>query len=100
MLTTLAVGWKIALIVGVAMLSYDKANRSLIQYTNRFALIALPVFCIGFGLAICLWVSKHLPTELTFWTTWHFVDDVATVSLTWGVTMLIRLAHYYLLQKE
>ena len=100
MLTVLAVGWKVALIVGVAVLNYDKANRSLIQYTNQFALIALALFGVCFGLAIFLWVSKHLPTDPEFWTTWYFVDDVATVSLTWGVITLIRLAHYHLLQKE
>ena len=99
MLTTLAVSWKVALIVGIAVLNYDAANRSLLQYTNRAAVLALAVFCICFGLAICIWVSKHLPTHPEFWTTWYFVDDVATVALTFGVTTLVRLAHYLLLRR-
>jgi hypothetical protein len=100
MLTMLAVGWKVALIVGVVMLNYDQANRSHIQYTNQSALIGLAVFCICFGLAIGLWISRHLPTDLMFWTTWYFVDDVATVSLTWGSTTLIRLVHHHLSQNK
>lgn len=99
MLTTLAVGWKVALIVGVAVLNYDAANRSRLEYTNRVALLALAVFCICFGLAIGIWVSKHFPTHAEFWTTWNFVDDVATVSLAFGVTTLVRLVHYVLLKR-
>ena len=98
-LTILTVGWKFALICVVGMFVFVMHNDLSLRYTNRKGMAAYAVFCICFGLAICTWVSKHLPTHPEFWTTWYFVDDVATVALTFGVMMLVRLAHYLLLRR-
>lgn len=100
MFTVLAVGWKVALIVIVAVVTFDTNTRMFMKYTNRPGLTAYAIFLVCFGLAICLWVSKHLPTDPQFWTSWYFVDDVATVSFTWGIITLIRLAQYRLLQNK
>jgi hypothetical protein len=95
-LPILFVAWKIALISLVGVFVYDMYTHVFLKYTKLIGLTLFALFSICFGLALCLWVTNHLPINPEFWTSWYFPDDVAAVLLTYGVTTLIRVGQYTL----